>query len=306
MFSIFEKVKKAYANPALVRHRLEAKIARHFAGRQYSSAEANRSISDDGMYVRFVERANRNFNVFKTFKLHPHYRAVLEHVSAAQGAEYLRVIAEDSPDLRKRIDNFKINDLVGSPIVASYPEVGAISPTTLRYLNVASNIRNIFGDLSGATVAEIGVGYGGQLLVLDQIYKFHRYDLFDLFAVLELASRYLENHILNSSYRTSTLNQSDGSAVYDLVISNYAFSEFPYPLQRKYLEKVISKARRGYLTMNTGRAPSPNKVSLDELRTLLPSFEVLEERPLTRRDNYIIVWGRNVTAGAVSGVNATT
>jgi hypothetical protein len=68
------------------------------------------------------------------------------------------------------MERFKINDLVGSPTTYVYHRFGRISPSTLRYVKVASDLRRLFGDLTGAKVAEIGVGYGGQLLVLDQIF----------------------------------------------------------------------------------------------------------------------------------------
>jgi phospholipid N-methyltransferase len=112
--------------------------------------------------------------------------------------------------------------------------------------------------------------------------------------VLKLAQRYLEAHILNCSYKKCTLNQNSGKEYYDLVISNYAFSELPSKMQCKYIEKILSKANRGYLTMNSGLASSAfcgNFLSVDELRERLPPFEVFEENPLTFPNNYVIVWG---------------
>ena len=43
-----------------------------------------------------------------------------------------------------------------------------LPPTTLRYLKVASDLKNLFGSDLGE-VAEIGCGYGGQTLVNDQL-----------------------------------------------------------------------------------------------------------------------------------------
>jgi hypothetical protein len=34
-----------------------------------------------------------------------------------------------------------------------------------------------------------------------------------------------------------------------------------------------------------------DKLSVDDLRRKLPPFEIFEENPLTRQENYIIVWG---------------
>jgi hypothetical protein len=112
--------------------------------------------------------------------------------------------------------------------------------------------------------------------------------------VLALASKYLEAHILDCAYRATTLNQHTGTERYDLVISNYAFAELPSKLQLKYVEKVISKSDRGYLTMNSGLPDSPfqkDKLSLESLRECMPPFEVLAERPLSAPGCYIIAWG---------------
>jgi hypothetical protein len=74
------------------------------------------------------------------------------------------------------------------------------------------------------------------------------------------------------------------------VISNYAFSELPSHLQRTYIKKVLSNSKRGYLTMNSGRGSSRDegKLSIDELRELLPSFEIHEEKPQTASNNYAL------------------
>ena len=96
----------------------------------------------------------------------------------------------------------------------------------------------------------------------------------------------------------STLNQSQ-QVKFDLVISNYAFSELPSHIQKTYIQKVLGNAKKGYLTMNSGRGESrtDRKLKIEDLRDLLPNFEVFEERPLTNQNNYIIVWGHK---GALS------
>ena len=47
--------------------------------------------------------------------------------------------------------------------------------------------------------------------------------------------------------------------------------------------------------MNSGKVNSvfkEDKLSLADLKKHLPVFEILDEKPLTATDNYIIVWGR--------------
>jgi hypothetical protein len=250
----------------------------------------NRSESDNGEYVAAVSNAVNNYEAFVNFKKHPAYSGVLEHASYMQGAVCLEVINHQTPEMLADVTKYQENDLIGGSSPQKYP-VGMISPSTLRYMKVASDIKVLFGDVE--KVAEIGVGYGGQMLVLDRTIQMKRYDLFDLQPVLRLTEKYLEHHILNASYKTTTLNQHSGDVEYDLVISNYAYSELPKDLQKKYIEKVLSKAKRGYLTMNSGLPNScfHNKLSLEELANLLPKFETLQEHPNTFPNNYIIVWG---------------
>lgn len=260
----------------------------------FEGAFGNRSISDNGSYLIAVKDALDSYKKFTKFKQDPKYRAILEHSTKEQGAECLEIIRAESPSLLKHFDEFKANDLVGGAATYDYEGVGFISPSTLRYVKVASDIINLFGPAIGPRIAEVGVGYGGQALIADKILDFESYDLFDLQPVVALASKYLECHTLKSSYRALTLNQHSGNAEYDLVISNYAFSELPSKLQRMYVGKIFQKSKRGYLTMNSGTPQSAfqeDKLGLTELKDMLPAFDVLPERPLTHPGNYIIAWG---------------
>lgn len=261
----------------------------------FEGALGNRSVSDNGSYLMVVKEALENYKKFTVFKQDPKYQAILEHSTKEQGAACLEIVRAESPSLLEQLDEFKENDFVGGATTFDYDEVGLISPSTLRYVKVVSDIQNIFGKFIGPRIAEIGVGYGGQALIADKILDFERYDLFDLQPVVALASKYLECHTLKSSYRGLTLNQHSGNVEYDLVISNYAFSELPSKLQRMYIRKIFQKSKMGYLTMNSGTPNSAfqkDKLSLAELKGMLPAFEVITERPLTHPGNYIIVWGR--------------
>lgn len=263
---------------------------------EFVGAVGNRSASDDGSYIVAVKEAVKSYEAFCNFKRDPRYQAILEHVNAYQGMEYLEIIKKNSPSFLDNINLFKDNDIIGNPNTFYFKDIGLMSPTTLRYMKVASDLKNLFGEDIGENIAEIGVGYGGQLLVSDKVLKFKQYDLFDLPPVLELTSKYLECHILNNSYNTYTLNKHPGNKQYDLVISNYAFSELPTKLQIMYISKIMSKSKRGYLTMNSGKSNSAfqeNKLMMNDLIQLLPKFEIIDEQPNTHPGNYIIVWNKN-------------
>lgn len=261
--------------------------------KDFIGSPENRSLSDNGQYVTAVKEAIENYEIFSNFKRDPRYKAILEHVTVDQGSAYLEIIQSESPMLLDKIGEFKVNDLIGGPETYSFEGVGDISPSTLRYLKVASDLRVFFGeDIS--RVAEIGVGYGGQLLIADRALLLGQYDLFDLPPVLVLTSKYLESHILKSAYQTYTLNQHRGDVNYDLVICNYAFSELPSSLQEMYIKKILSKSKKGYLTMNSGKSDSAfqvDKLSISDLEQQLPEFDIFPELPLTHPGNYIIVWG---------------
>lgn len=261
---------------------------------EFIGSKDNRSVSDDGTYIRAVKEAIHDYSTFTKFKRDPRYTAILEHASIQQGQECFDIIQTESPNFIQRIDDFKVNDIEGGATTHNYERIGEISPSTLRYLKVASDIKKIFGEINFNKIAEVGIGYGGQLLINDKVLNFNEYHLFDLPPVLELASKYLECHILNNCYRTYTLNQHDALVEYDLSISNYAFSELPSKLQIKYIEKIFSRSKKGYLTMNSGLPNSAfqgDKLTLLDLQSLLPKFEIIAEKPLTHPGNYIIVWG---------------
>ena len=60
------------------------------------------------------------------------------------GSEYLKIIKEQTPLLIKNIENIKINDLVGGSNVVEYKDIGYVSPSSLRYAKVLSDILVLF------------------------------------------------------------------------------------------------------------------------------------------------------------------
>ena len=254
-----------------------------------------RSDSDNGDYISTILDILKNQYKFNNFKRNYFYKKIIEHVSVEQGQLYLNLLLQRNDDtLEKAIKTALISDDLGNPEKFLYDTCNfPLSPTTLRYVKVASDLKNMFGKKIG-NIAEIGCGYGGQALVNDQLLDLKFVKLFDLPIVNELIDRYLNANIFRSAYKTTTINNEIASE-YDLVMSNYAFSELPRELQIIYIDKVISKSKKGYLTMNSGLSGtrSIGKLSLADLREQLPKFEVFEEEPLTSPHNYIIAWGYN-------------
>ena len=81
---------------------------------------------------------------------------------------------------------------------------------------------------------------------------------------------------------------------WDLVISNYAFSELPYLVQEQYIKNVILKSKNGFMIMNSGRTNitgrSTGKHSISDLLKIIPNSRICEEEPLTGPDNFILIW----------------
>jgi len=249
------------------------------------------SLSDNQAYPQVCIQASNDYRLFNNFRRNPIYNQILEHVSEKQGNEYLQVISNDS-DILAAINDFKPNDSYGNPRMSEYPNIGMISPSTLRYIKVLVDIKTHFQTADNLNIVEIGIGYGGQCRVINAYYKPATYCLVDIQPALGLAQRFLDNYVLHSVLTYKTMNEL-GQRDYDLVLSNYAFTELPRTIQDIYLSKVILNSKRGYITYNEITPKEFNSYKSDELIAIIPGSQILKEEPLTHPKNCIIVWGAN-------------
>ena len=196
-------------------------------------------------YLNVCNYAANSDEFFKQFKSHPAYRHVLEHVSFEEGQQYLKEIDIDYLD---KLEEVKENDSLGSPVIYEYPSVGEISPTTIRYIKNTSDIINKFGT-SFDSIVEIGGGYGGLCKVLSSFIKFEQYLLLDLEECNLLSRKYLSHFDLPTlSYRSEEIDEIDEN--FDLLISNYAFSECHKDVQLDYIERFVKKSNNFYMMHN--------------------------------------------------------
>ncbi len=256
------------------------------------SSSNQESDSQATFYQNSVLTINANSREMRRFRRVYDYREILEHVDYSLGREYIEHANLNDPQVWSSLNEFKRNDLLGKPRTFYFEEIGRISPTTLRYIAVATDIRREFGNSKLTRIVEIGGGYGGQAAILRRLNMWDEYSIFDLPEVQDLIQRYLSFigvGMINLP-RINTVNSFE----YDLVISNYAFSELPRKMQDEYLEKVILKARRGFMLMNSGKSNatgrSYGKISAEELHRIIPNLRELPEVPLTSPDNYLLVW----------------
>ena len=196
-------------------------------------------------YLNVCNYAANSSEFFKRFKNHPAYIHVLEHVSYEEGQQYLKEIDIDYLD---KLQEIKQNDAIGKPQTYDYPSIGNISPTTIRYIKNTSDIINKFGT-SFDSIVEIGGGYGGLCKVMSSFIKFDQYLLLDLEECNLLSRRYLSIFNLPTlSHTAEEIDEIDEN--FDLLISNYAFSECHKEVQQDYIERFIKKSNNFYIMHN--------------------------------------------------------
>jgi putative sugar O-methyltransferase len=279
--------------------KLNFRLRRMFFGTRVFSSNS-KSDSDSTPYGAFVDKAHNSKRCFKRFRRNYSYRVILEHVGYKQGKAYLEKITEST--VKCYLQSPKLHHLnsIGSPRTYYFRRVGWMSPTILRYLFVNQHLVMLFGKSDITNIAEIGVGFGGQAAITIESINPKSFTLYDLPQVVRLGEKFLKEVGTDLSKIKCANIERLVSTEYDLVISNYAFSELPRDVQIDYVKSVLAPSKRGYLTMNSGRSDwtgrSAGKLTLDELRALLPGCEILEESPLTGPDNYIVIWGHNSVA----------
>lgn len=248
------------------------------------------SISDTNEYKNFCKQSSVDDLVFSNFKQNKIFTEILEHTSYQQGLDYISEINKNIKIDMSLIEKFKENDLQGSPILYDYAlPYGSISASTLRYLKVLNDLIINFGDLTNYNIVEIGVGYGGQSKIIQDQFKISEYNFIDLPEVLNLTKKYL------SKFNYKNLSFLDFKNLpqkkYDLVISNYAFTECSKEIQNLYLDKVINQSKNGFILGNDiGEFFNITNYSKIELLDKIQNSQVLDEKPLTHKDNYLLIF----------------
>lgn len=259
------------------------------------------SLSDAEPYREVCRRAAIDDHAFRTFRHNQHYRRILEHVTYEQGKLYIEEIKRLEPELLD--PKWRWLESVGTPLLYNYPEIGTISPTTLRYLKVAAELRQMFGSLDNQHVVEVGGGYGGQARILKMLHPSLKYSIIDLEDVLPLIKRFLGVFRIDAEIgkvgradtavellasegpEWATAFRIDG----DLFLSNYAVTECVPELHRRYLKSVASFMPCGYITGNAQEA-----ATFSILEESFDSDDVLrrlDETPQLVADNFVCVWG---------------
>ena len=161
-------------------------------------------------YLEGIQEYCNSSEAFKYFRVDERYVFVVEHGTAQQAAQQLDVAYRYHNAIFQDVTALEVlheGNIIGSPrlhvlnseIFPTKYNPLQISSSYARYFKVAAEIESLFGIThysrhaagSQYRVAEIGVGFGGQAHVLWARGWVDTYTLFDLPAVLGLASKYL-------------------------------------------------------------------------------------------------------------------
>lgn len=253
-------------------------------------------------YKDICENAVIHDEIFNTFRRMSSYTCIVDNLPKKYGPSYIKKIKEyiSNQTFLEFTDQFRFNEIIGSPKLYDYGEDGCWSPVTLRYIKTLLMLEELFGSLDGLDIAEIGGGYGGQSAIIQSYFKIPTYYIFDLNEVVGLINKYLENcykHTLDSVTINQDQLQKMNHIEPDVVISDYAFSELSLVTQETYFEKVIKYSKFGHMTLNFMRKHHNDKWSLqqyiDKFESIGKRVTIVRDEILAPKKNCIFIWGNN-------------
>ena len=260
------------------------------------------SASDNGAYPAFCVAAANDESLFATFRREPTYLQIVEHFGYDDGLTFLNSIKSRAPELLRNVDRFRTNDMHGSPVVYEYADLGELSPSTLRYICHLANILEHFPDLSGARVIEIGGGYGGLCDIVTSWVNIASYTLVDLPQAMLLQDAWLTHTMLaEQRKKVSFWNVLSGelppNEEFDLVISNFAFTECTPAIQDAYLEEIARRSKAGFILYNVRPESYHPAVLISKLQRCVQSaVKSFPETPSTAATNFLLVYGSALEA----------
>lgn len=213
------------------------------------------------------------------FKKNPIYCRYInnDNRSYETAIAFFNYIKKQYPELLIYLEEFKKNDIVGSPTLYKINN-GYISPGTLRFIKV-------FGDISRFqfnSLVEIGSGYGGQCRIIRTLTEIP-YTLIDIPESLAIAKAYLKDQPFLMFIPCDQLEPVSA----DLVISDYCISEMNEAGVDFYINAVIKNCRNGYFTCNSSGIMS---YLISELQQIFHQVEVVSELPATTKHNNVIIY----------------
>jgi len=247
-----------------------------------------RLIEKTGL-AEFCQKAATHSAIFANFRSQPIFEA-----SKETGQQYLDFIVKNYPELLSHLELLRTSDTIGGPAIYKYGEWGSFSPMTLRYIKIAGDLLRQFGDLSQLHIVEVGAGYGGMCKVLADVAGFASYTIVDIPQCTAIAKKYLSSlGVQNVTFLDDA--ELTSPQTFDLLISNYSFSEMSVRDQYRTLVCLIENAPRGYMLLNS-LAPAAGSpcMQMNTLISLLLQMgkvgTVESEKPLIHPSHLLLTW----------------
>lgn len=245
------------------------------------------SVSDTANYLSAVVAALKSEKDFSRFKSEKYYKQILEHVGYKFGREYLNILERRKFNIPVAFALLQAE--IGGPETFKFKRLGSVSPSTLRYCKVVSDLDIYCPNWKNQTIVEVGVGYGGQFCALKELGHIKDYFGIDLELVAKLARKYTEVSGFQGDNNFLGFDGQLPSPEGHLFISNYAFSELAPVHQAFYLENYIKTSASGYISWNQLSELNLGGMTAEELRGIVNGM-ILREEPLTSPGNCLIVW----------------
>lgn len=238
-------------------------------------------MADYSPYANYVESICQSCNL-SSFKSHPNYTYMLEHVSKVQGDEYIYFIKNTMNITDDEIKKFcTLNDSIGNPKKDEFGFMVA-SPSSLRYIFHAHLILKHLSNLNLQIIdiVEVGGGYGGLSLAVHHFsekygLKINSYTIVDLPSISKLQNLYLNKVApsLKVDFVDATTFGEGITKQNMFLISNYCFSEISTEFQKKYIDTLFPKVSHGFMAWNM-------------IPTYYFGFEIKEELEYPKTGNF--------------------
>ena len=252
-------------------------------------------LADHPLFLEFCKKASTEEAQFEKFKRSPVYALFHEAFSFDEGKSIFVDLEKNHPWALEStfLDKIRVLDHYGNPYVFQFEPYGPFSTETVFNLKVAAELKERFGQMQEMHIVEIGGGCGSLCKILHELFTIGRYTIVDLEEKAALTRRYLENlgiHTVEFLLPKQVMPEDC-----DLLVSTYSFTETNAKWQKKYIKKLISKAKGGYLICNF--LPKHYKLKalekkrlLKKLHALHSNIEILPELPATGKNNCTLIW----------------
>lgn len=248
-------------------------------------------------FLGFCEEAASDPEVFKKFKRNPIYALFHDNGTFEEGRYFLKKIKHSFPELLDPalLEKVRTIDCVGRPKIHDFGSVGPFSPSTLHYLKIAADLKSQFGKLENARIIEIGGESGALCKVLHEVFDVDHYVIVNLKEPLGLIQKHLTKlGLKHVQYVTTDELKLEPC---DLLISTHGFSESSSTLQKRYMRKLFSGAKRGFIFCRF----YPKQFQLMAMKKdplikrakrVCGNVSLLPEDPSTGNDNFILSWSQ--------------